>query len=52
MKKKDYLKLLIQLFEDALDDLNQFSIENDDCFNEELTVIGQMLEKIKRKEIE
>jgi len=51
MTKKDYLKLILRILEDDLEDLSEFSVENDDCFNEEVAKIKEIISEIKIKEV-
>lgn len=45
----EYRNLVFACFEDNLKDLEQYDAENSDIFNEELSIMRQELDLMKRK---
>lgn len=46
-RNRDELKTIVACIEDAVDSLAEWSVENDDEFNEQLFVLSEILDEIK-----
>lgn len=51
MTKKQEAKLLIYIIRDSVNDLDRFSVENDDIYNAEVDELRSLIKKLESKTI-